>query len=373
MSQLFQSITVQGLYDDATGLPIIVATGTPTPASALLIAGSDGTNLQALSVDTTGKLNVNASISLSNVDIEASGVPLTATFFGSPAVAALNTYVVNPITVSGPVSVTGTVAVTQSTSPWVVSGTVTANAGTGTFTVAGSLTNNNAAPAANNIGALTALANAANPTWTEGDQVLASVDLSGHQRTVDAATSATGAAPSAKAIQVAGSDGTNLQAIRVSTNRTTVMIPADEALASSVSYFSADMGDAQVSIANPAVKPLISVRTNSATVLFILRGLNLLGGGQLVRYQLIKNPTTLTGSTFATSRGNMQIDTAATAFAGGTVVDSGYFGSAHFIKSIMQAAASGTPGDTFTLAASSIAGTVKVSGSIQWSETAAAL
>jgi len=102
----------------------------------------------------------------------------------------------------------GTLAVTQSTSPWVISGTVTANAGTGTFlvdgsahtqpvsgtffqatqpisgtvTVIGNKTNNNATPGTTNIGVLPALANAVAPTWTEGDQVLLSEDLSGRLR-----------------------------------------------------------------------------------------------------------------------------------------------------------------------------------------------
>jgi hypothetical protein len=49
-------------------------------------------------------------------------------------------------------------------------------------TVIGNLTNNNAAPAATNIGALTALANAANPSFTEGDQTLLSVNLTGGMR-----------------------------------------------------------------------------------------------------------------------------------------------------------------------------------------------
>lgn len=46
----------------------------------------------------------------------------------------------------------------------------------------GTKTNNAAAPGATNVGALSALANAANPTWTEGNLVLASVDLAGRQR-----------------------------------------------------------------------------------------------------------------------------------------------------------------------------------------------
>ena len=52
----------------------------------------------------------------------------------------------------------------------------------GTATTAGNKTNNNAVPGATNVGALVALANAANPSWTEGNEVLASVDLSGNQR-----------------------------------------------------------------------------------------------------------------------------------------------------------------------------------------------
>jgi len=63
-----------------------------------------------------------------------------------------------------------------------VSGTVTANAGTGTFTVAGAKTNNNAAPGATNVGVLPVLANASAPTWTEGNQVALSSDLTGALR-----------------------------------------------------------------------------------------------------------------------------------------------------------------------------------------------
>lgn len=54
----------------------------------------------------------------------------------------------------------------------------------GDVKVIGTLTHNNAAPAATEVGVLPALANAAAPTWTEGDQVLESVDLAGNQRVV---------------------------------------------------------------------------------------------------------------------------------------------------------------------------------------------
>src|SRR6185369_1856617 len=48
---------------------------------------------------------------------------------------------------------------------------------TGTVTIAGAKTNNNAAPGATNAGVIPAIANASAPTWTEGNQVLGSVDL----------------------------------------------------------------------------------------------------------------------------------------------------------------------------------------------------
>lgn len=62
------------------------------------------------------------------------------------------------------------------------SGTVTVSPSGGTMTVKGNLTNNNAAPTTNNVGVLPALANAAQPTYTEGDQVLASTNLKGATR-----------------------------------------------------------------------------------------------------------------------------------------------------------------------------------------------
>ena len=69
-------------------------------------------------------------------------------------------------------------------------------------TVTGNLTNNNAAPAANNVGVLPFLANAANPTWTEGDLVTGSVDLSGHQRVVATGPTAGGVAATGNPVQI---------------------------------------------------------------------------------------------------------------------------------------------------------------------------
>lgn len=61
---------------------------------------------------------------------------------------------------------------------------------TGTVTVAGGKTNNNAAPGATNVGSLGFLANAAAPSWTEGNLVAGSVDLAGNQRVILTAGSA---------------------------------------------------------------------------------------------------------------------------------------------------------------------------------------
>jgi hypothetical protein len=89
------------------------------------------------------------------------------------------------------VPISGTVTANAGTGTFTVSGTVTANAGTGTFTVAGGLTNNNAAPSANNVGVLPALCNTAAPTWTNGDQTLLSVDTSGNLRVSVSSTGGT--------------------------------------------------------------------------------------------------------------------------------------------------------------------------------------
>lgn len=103
--------------------------------------------------------------------------PLSLTTAG--ALRVDGSAVTQPVSLTS-TTITGTVAVTQSTSPWVVS--LTSTTITGTVTVAGAKTNNNTAPGATNLGVLPAIANAATQTWTEGDQVLESVDLSGNLR-----------------------------------------------------------------------------------------------------------------------------------------------------------------------------------------------
>jgi len=240
----------------------------------------------------------------------------------------------------------------------------------GTLTVAGNLTNNNAAPVADNIGVLPAVASAANPTYTAGFQVLLSTDLAGNLRTKDAADGTPGAAVPATATQVAGSDGTNLQTIKTTTKGTQVVIPADEAEAASLNYFTADSGSTPLSVTGSA--PVLTIQANSAAIIFLLRGVVFFTGGQQARYQVIKNAA-LTGATYAATLGNMNVDTAATSLTGGTVVDAGYTGVNHIDKVLLQAIAAGAPGDTFTIYATAISGTAKVFGTLSWSEQASSL
>lgn len=155
-------------------------TGTAVPTQATQIGGTDGTNLHALSVNTSGQLNVNnisgaislptgaatsalqttGNTSLATIATNTPAVGQATMAASSPVVIASNqsaiavtgTFFQATQPVSGTVTVTqstgtnlhavidsGTVsisnfpatqAVTQSTSPWIISGTVTSNAGT---------------------------------------------------------------------------------------------------------------------------------------------------------------------------------------------------------------------------------------------------
>lgn len=103
---------------------------------------------------------------------------------GSTTAVTGNVTVVQPTGTSlhAVLDTTSTTAVTQATA-------ANLNA-----TIVGTKTNNNAAPGATNVGDLPAIANAATQTWTEGDQVSESVDLSGRQRIVGTAGDNAGAA-----------------------------------------------------------------------------------------------------------------------------------------------------------------------------------
>lgn len=407
----FQNITIQGLYDDNTGNPLFgvlgqsaYSSGSPASASGVIMAGVDENgNLQAISVNTLGIVNVNATFAPGSV-------------FG----------------------------VTQSTSPWIV---------------AGNKTNNTAAPNGANIGVLTALANAAPPTDVEGNLVLLSVDLAGNLRTLAnqgttpwvtnvtqwnsvalGSPTAFGVAPSGNVIGTnsslfAGSiplsatlfgspavEALNVYVVNQSSMATSVtgtltnnnaaptnnnlgvlgfvatstpeaytngdqvlatttlggsvrVIPADEANAASINYFTYDSGAVYKTLGAGATY-LFSIQANSTTVIFLLRELQWMTDGSVVFFQLYKN-SVLVGAAFTALAGtHIKVDTAATGgFTTGTPVFSGYAGTgARAYDELLQAMASGAPGDTFTTVATKLGtGTSKALAQISWSEQAAAI
>jgi hypothetical protein len=97
--ELFQNITVQGLYDDQTGNPLFGVIGTPlyagspATASGVIIVGVDTNgNIQTLSMTPDGFLNVNATFSGTTV-VDGSlsnntAIPAATNLGVLPAVAA---------------------------------------------------------------------------------------------------------------------------------------------------------------------------------------------------------------------------------------------------------------------------------------------
>src|SRR5271157_2244299 len=172
---------VTGVAVDANGNITITFTSAP-PAVEFQVelditfnsgSATSSTPTVSQNVTLTGTSTVVISgtpaVNLTQLNSVALGSPSNyGTSPGAVAVQGVNAFVTNtvPVTLTS-TTITGTVAVTQSTSPWVV---------------AGGLTHNNAAPAANNVGVLPAVASTAAPTYTTGDQVLLSTDLSGNLR-----------------------------------------------------------------------------------------------------------------------------------------------------------------------------------------------
>lgn len=232
------------------------ATGAAVPAQATQVAGSDGTNLQALSVDTTGKLNINnisGTVSLPTGAATAAGLSTINTTLGTPMqnsggsvtanagtnlntsalalesgghLASIDSKLTSPITVTGPLTDTQLRA-----TPVPISGTVTANAGTGTFTVSGTVTANAgtnlntsalALESGGNLAAINGKLNslgqktmaASVPVVISSDQ--SAIAVTGTVTANNASVSTTGTAVPASATMVGGTDGTNLRALKVS-------------------------------------------------------------------------------------------------------------------------------------------------------------
>lgn len=160
--------------------------GTPnTFANAWPVELTDGTNLLGtpsfpVRTDPTGTTSqpVTGTVAVSNFPASQNVVVTSALPAGANVIGHV-------ITDTGSTTaVTGNVTVIQGTGTnlhtVVDSGTTAIS---GTVTTAGAKTNNNAAPGATNLGVLPALANAATPSWSEGNQVALSTDLLGSLRT----------------------------------------------------------------------------------------------------------------------------------------------------------------------------------------------
>ena len=176
----------------------------PTGASTSALQTTGNTSLATIITNTTGNVVAQGSTTAGQSGHLIQGAVTTA----APTYTTAQT---------SPLSLTtaGALRVDASGTTQPVSGTVTANQG-GTWTVqpgntanttawlvAGGKTNNAAAPGANNFGTLPAVATAAVPTYTTGNQVALSTDLSGQLRVVgsfnNASVSTTGSAPPASA------------------------------------------------------------------------------------------------------------------------------------------------------------------------------
>lgn len=188
------------------------ADGAAVSGNPVLIAGQDGTNAQSIKTDSTGSVQV---------DIESA-----PTLTVSDGAGSLNVIIDS-----------GTTTVTQSTAANLKA------------EVVGTKSNNGGAPGSTNVGTLPAVANAAAPTQTEGNQValraqldgdlvvvmedelpagtqnigdvdIASLPNEGEQTAANSISvtlssdndpiGATAAAVPGEAIQIAGTDGTNL-------------------------------------------------------------------------------------------------------------------------------------------------------------------
>lgn len=162
------------------------------------------------------------------------------------------------------------------------------------FGIQGVKSNNNAAPGASNSGVLSALANAAVPAWTEGNQVLESVDLNGSLRTVlrppvilgsyrVAAQTAAYTALSAGAILYSfrWTDATKvcvITRVRILVNTTTPAAAAgmlDRDLVIVRGFTAADTGGTAITLTGNNQK----LRTSQATT--VVGGINISSGGAL--------------------------------------------------------------------------------------------
>lgn len=172
--------------------PSVSTTGSAVPASATYIGGEVTTaaptytnaTMDALSLTTTGLLRVDGS----NVTQPVSGTVTANAGTGNYNNSAISTtgtappasaiYLGGSVTTAAPTYTTGQMSALSLTT----SGLLRVDVSGSTSTVAGGKSNNAVVPGATNLGVLPGLANAAAPTWTEGNQVTLSTLLTGALR-----------------------------------------------------------------------------------------------------------------------------------------------------------------------------------------------
>jgi hypothetical protein len=216
---------------DPSGVSVLGTAGTPS-ADVFSVQGVAGGTAMPISGTVTASqataANLNAQVQgAAAADAAAVGNPVLVAGVDAagnvqefPVADAQSTTPAQVLQVGGAVTTAAPVYTTGTTNPLSldtagnlrVSTTPAAGA---TTTVVGTLTNNNAAPAATNVGVLPALANAAAPTYTEGDQVLLSVTLGGAQRS----TLEGNATVSLALTTFSGSVGATATAVKVSQGR----------------------------------------------------------------------------------------------------------------------------------------------------------
>ena len=191
--------------------------------SSVAVTGTFWQATQPVSGSVTANIGTSGSLALDTTLSTMSGKLPSA--LGAQAVGS--SLSVTPAT-SSSWPVTGTFW--QSTQPVSIAATVG---------VQGAKTNNNAAPGATNVGTLPVVANASPPSWTEGNQVALSTDLSGNLRVGTHAVTGSGnftvtqgtgtnlhvVADTGSTTAVTQATGTNLHAVIDSGSTTAVTQP----------------------------------------------------------------------------------------------------------------------------------------------------
>ena len=213
------STTITGTVTADTELPAAAAladaTANPTtPLVGAALETFNGTTWDRARGDTANGLDVDVT-------------RLPALVAGAAVIGALvanqsvNTTQVNGVTLSTGTGIMGTgvqrVAIASDNDPLTVKQATAANLNA---TVVGAKTNNGAAPTTDNLGALVARATASAPTYTEGNQVLLSVDNTGALRTSASAaavsdTNTTGSLTSAISVTSPTLNGASTTTIQI--------------------------------------------------------------------------------------------------------------------------------------------------------------